>query len=133
MAQEGGPGDPQHRAGVGRGSSTDGSTRGKITEERDLTRSALIKKGLESHPQQSRTNRPVWAWLQRDKLSSAWLQALPGPDSSLTSAELAEASAAALCLPSPACMGKLGGRVTGRDVVDLYGDTVQSAKLPGDF
>ena len=98
-----------------------------------MTRGALIKKGLQSHPQQSRTNRPVWAWLQRDKLSSAWLQALPGPDSSLTSAEFAEASAAALCLPSPACMEKLGERVTGRVVVDLYGDTVQSAKLPGDF
>ena len=114
------------------GSSTDGSTRGRITEERDLTRGALIKKGLQTHPQQTRTNRPVWAWLQRDKLSSAWLQALPGPDSSLTSAEFAEASAAALCLPSPACKEKLGEKVTGRSVVDLYGDTVQSAQLPGD-
>ena len=114
------------------GSSTDGSTRGRITEERDLTRGALIKKGLQTHPQQTRTNRPVWAWLQRDKLSSAWLQALPGPDSSLTSAEFAEASAAALCLPSPACKEKLGEKVTGRSVVDLYGDTVQSARLPGD-
>ena len=41
------------------GSSTDGSTRGKITEERDLTRGALIKKGLQTHPQKTWINRPV--------------------------------------------------------------------------
>ena len=41
------------------GSSTDGSTRGKITEERDWTRGALIKKGLQTHPQKTWINRPV--------------------------------------------------------------------------
>ena len=68
------------------GSSVDGSTRGKVAEERDKTRSKLVKKGLEMHPTQNRTNRPVWSWLQRDKLSAAWLQALPGPQTTLTSA-----------------------------------------------
>ena len=113
-------------------SSTDGSTRGKIIEERDKTMSNCLKKGLDCHPKQDRTNRPVWSWLQRDKLSSAWLQALPGPDSSLTSAEFSEAAAAALCLPSPACVERLGQVVKGRQVVDLYGETVQSAPLPSD-
>ena len=87
--------------------SCDGSTRGKISEERDKTWANLIKKGLEIHPKQDRSNRPVWSWLQRDKLSSAWLQALPSPDSSLSSAEFSEAAAAALCIPSPACSDRL--------------------------
>ena len=90
------------------GSSRDGSTRGKLSEERDVTMARLVKKGLETHPRQDRANRPVWAWLQRDKLSAAWLQALPGPDTSLSSAEFTEAAAAALCLPSPACSDRLG-------------------------
>ena len=117
--------------GVG-GTSRDGSTRGKLTEERDATRSKMVTKGLEVHPIQARSNRPVWAWMQRDKCSSAWLQALPGPDSSLTSAEFSEAGAAALQLPSPACQEKLGQPVRGREVVDLYGEAVQAAALPGD-
>ena len=96
------------------GNSCDGSTRGKISEERDKAWANLIVKSLESHPQQDRTNRPIWSWLQRDKLSSAWLQALPGPDSSLSSAEFSEAAAAALCIPSPACLEK-GGRPLWRD------------------
>ena len=121
----------QDVAGVG-GNSTDGSTRGKITEERDTTRANCINKGLACHSRQDRTNRPVWAWLQRDKLSSAWLQALPGPDSNLTSAEFSEAAAAALCLPSPASMERLGQVVRGRQVVDLYGETVLSTTLTGD-
>ena len=56
--------------GVG-GSSTDGSTRGKVTEERDASRGELLSKGLGVHPRQDRTNRPVWSWLQRDKLSTS--------------------------------------------------------------
>ena len=81
------------------GTSCDGSTRGKISEERDKTWANLITKSLENHPRQDRTNRPIWSWLQRDKLSSAWLQALPGPDTSMSSAEFSEAAAAALCIP----------------------------------
>ena len=103
-----------------------------MCEERDKTWAKLIKKGLEVHPRQDRSNRPVWSWLQRDKLSSAWLQSLPGPDSSLTSAEFSEAAAAALCLPSPACLEKLGQIIRGRQVVDLFGETVQSTITVGD-
>ena len=117
--------------GMGEG-SVNGSTRGLVVKERDTTRGRLIKKALEVHPNQARVSRPVWAWLQRDKLSSAWLQALPGPDSSLTNAEFSEAAAAMLCLPSPACQEKLGQTIKGRVVVDLHGDQVQSTDLPGD-
>ena len=70
--------------GVGEGSTT-GTTRGKISEARHVMRGNMLVRGLEEHPRQHRDNRPVWAWLQRDKLSSAWLQALPGPDSTLPS------------------------------------------------
>ena len=70
-----------------RGCSMDGSTRGRVVEERDITRGALNTRGLQAYSCQDRANIPVWAWLQRDKLSGAWLQALPGHDSSLTSAE----------------------------------------------
>ena len=41
------------------GNSCDGSTRGKISEERDKAWANLIVKSLESHPQQDRTNRPI--------------------------------------------------------------------------
>ena len=114
------------------GSSCDGSTRGKLSEERDTTWARLVKKGLETHPRQDRTNRPVWAWLQRDKLSAAWLQALPGPDTSLSSAEFSEAAAAALCLPSPACSDRLGHVIRGAQVVDLYGESVLCTITSGD-
>ena len=117
--------------GVG-GTSCDGSTRGKLMEERDGTHAQVVTKALELHPIQARSNRPVWAWMQRDKCSSAWLQALPGPDSSLSSAEFSEAGAAALQLPSPACMEKLGQTVRGRQVVDPHGEVVQATALPGD-
>ena len=41
------------------GSSRDGSTRGKLAEERDVTMARLVKKELEMHPRQDRANRPV--------------------------------------------------------------------------
>ena len=103
-----------------------------MAEERDITWSKLVKKGLEMHPTQNRTNRPVWSWLQRDKLSAAWLQALPGPETTLTSAEFSEAAAAALCLPSPACAERLGQVIRGAQVVDLFGEAVQCTITTGD-
>ena len=120
------------RVGEVGGVSRDGSTRGKVAEERDVTWAKLVRKGLEMHPKQDRTNRPVWSWLQRDKLSAAWLQALPGPDSSLTSAEFSEAAAASLCLPSPACADRLGQVIRGAQVVDIYGEALQCTVTTGD-
>ena len=121
----------QRVADVG-GSSRDGSTRGKVAEERDKTWANLVKKGLEMHPIQNRSNRPVWSWLQRDKLSAAWLQALPGPETTLTSAEFSEAAAMSLCLPSPACADRIGQVIRGAQVVDLYGEAVQCNITNGD-
>ena len=51
----------------------------------------------------------------------------------MTSAEFREAAAANLCLPSPACNGRIGEVVRGRVmVVDKYGDSVQATDLQGD-
>ena len=76
------------------------------------------------------TLKPVRAWANRDKLSSSWLQCLPGPDG-LNNQAFSEAMALLLCLPSPACRDRVGARV-GRRTVDIYGDSVMSEILPGD-
>ena len=68
-------------AGLGEGSVT-GKTRGKIVSAREKTRALLLAKALSIY--QPRKARPVWAWRQRDKISSAWLLALHGGDSSLS-------------------------------------------------
>ena len=116
-------------AGIGEGSVT-GKTRGEIVAAREKSRALLLAKALALY--QPRKARPVLAWKQRDKISSAWLLALPGADSSLTNAEFSEAAAANLCLPSPACSDLVGETVRGRKKVDLYGDNIQSTGLPGD-
>ena len=58
--------------------------------------------------------------------------AIPGPDTTLTSAEFAEAAAANLCLPSPACMGRVGETVKGNTKIDQHGDNIQATALQGD-
>ena len=117
--------------GVGGGSVT-GETRGKIVEAREKTRALLLSKALGLH--RPKKARHVWSWRQRDKLSTAWLLALPGPDSALSNAEFTEAAAASLCLPSPACQDMLGETIPARGSrqVDTFGDNVQAAALKGD-
>ena len=115
--------------GLGEGSVT-GKTRGEIVTAREKIRAQLLSKALTMY--QPRKARPVTAWKQRDKISSAWLLALPGAESSLSNAEFSEAAAANLCLPSPACKGRVGETVKGRKVIDMYGDSIQAAALPGD-
>ena len=59
-----------------------------------------------------------------DKLSSSWLQCLPGPDG-LSSEAFSEAMALLLCMPSPACKDRIGAGV-GKKTVDIFGEI-----LPG--
>jgi hypothetical protein len=90
--------------GVGCRSVT-GETRGNV-EVREKTRAKLLIRALEQfRPQKA---RPVWSWRQRDKLSTAWLLALPLPHTALSTKEFSEAAAASLCLPSPACQDRVG-------------------------
>ena len=113
---------------IGEG-STDGSTRKRIVEQRETLRGSALTKALEIYDDQ--TARPVLVWPQRDKLSSAWLLSLPGPHNGLSSEIFSEAMCSNLCLPSPVCRDRVGERL-GKVHVDLYGDKVMSAQLPGD-
>ena len=76
--------------------------------------------------------RAALSWKQRDKVSSAWVLSIPGPDTTLSNAEFSEAAASNLCLPSPACAGRIGETVKGRVTLDIYGDNLQSTPLAGD-
>ena len=106
-------------SGLGQGSVT-GETRGLIVSARERTRAKLLAEALARYKPVKA--RPAWGWKQRDKISSSWLLALPGADSSLSNVEFSEAAATNLCLPSPACAGRIGETVQGRRQIDPYGE-----------
>ena len=108
--------------GAGDG-STDGSTRKEVVRHR------LLDKVVKEQP--DKTVRPVWSWPIRDTLTSAWLLSFPGPHSGLSTPVFREGLAMILCLPSPACMHRVGERV-GESRVDMFGNNVLCAALPGD-
>ena len=115
--------------GIGDG-SVNGNTRTEIVSARERTRVQILDKALSLHL--PKKTRPAWAWRQRDKLSSSWLLALPGSESHLNNTEFSEAAASSLCLPSPACLERLGEVIRNNKKVDQYGDNVQACPLPGD-
>ena len=90
----------QPARGAGMGCVT-GATRKLVVEQMEKMWGRVLKKTLDIHV--DRRVRPVMSWSQRDKLSSAWLLALPAGDTCLSGPVFAEAAAALLCLPSPAC------------------------------
>ena len=114
---------------VGEG-RTDGSTRGLLSERRDCMRGRVLTRALETHEDQ--TVRPVLVCPQLDKLSTSWLQDLPGQYSGLSGPVFSEAMCAHLCLPSPACSNFVGEVLTRGAVVDKFGDKVNAATLPGE-
>ena len=116
-------------AGFGDGSTT-GKTRGRVVEAIECTRAKVLAKALDLI--RPKSTRAAWAWRQRDKVSSAWLLACPGPDTKLSSKEFAEAAAANLCLTSPACAERVGETIKGRVKIDPHGDNIQATSLPGD-
>ena len=99
-------------------------------EKRENMRGLILRRALERHPNQQA--RPVLMFPQLDKLSNAWLLALPGPFSGLSSPVFSEGMCSLLCLPSPACKGRVGETVRRGVMVDMWGDKVMSAPLPGD-
>ena len=113
--------------GAGEG-AVDGSTRKKVVQQREELRGTVLKVALSRLPDISL--RPVSAWPNRDKLTSSWLQCLPGPDG-LSNQAFSEALALLLCMPSPACQDRVGATV-GKSTVDTFGDRVMSEILPGD-
>ena len=106
----------------------DGSTRRKLIVAREELRGAVMNESLSRMTNPRR--RAVVAWQNRDKLSSSWLSCLPGPDG-ISSQAFAEALAMSLCMPSPVCKDRVGSMV-GKRSVDIFGDNIMSAALPGD-
>lgn len=106
-----------------------GATRKVVVEQLEKLRVSVMMKALTKNP--DRRVRLVWSWLERDKLSTAWLLAMPGVDTSLNSDVFMEAAATLLCLPSPVCADRIGCRV-GNRTVDRFGDKVGAAKMEGD-
>ena len=113
--------------GLGNGSD-DGSTRSEVVQQREELRGAALKEALSR--MKGQRNRPVLAWLNRDKLTTSWLQCLPGPNG-LSNQAFPEAMALVLCMPSPACKNRIGAQIA-RDKTDPYGDNIMSTVLPGD-
>ena len=114
-------------AGVGEGSTT-GAMRKTITRAREELRLEVFEQAIALHPNQQ--GRGVSSWKERDKLTTAFLLSIPGPNSSLSSPIFAEALATLLCLPSRVCADRLGERVGGSRV-DLHGERVILENLPG--
>ena len=112
------------------GGSVSGSTRGKLVEVEEQMLAKVIGKCLEENFPPN--TRPAWAWRQRDKVSSAWPLAMPVAGTKLSNAEFSEAAASSLCLPSPACKGRIGEPIRGRVLIDEFGDNIQATALPGD-
>ena len=106
--------------------STDGSTRMLVTEQLETLTLATLKKHLGEMRDQKA--RPVCSMNQKDKLSTAWLLALPGAQSSLTTPIFKEGMAMVLCIPSPACKERVGEKI-GSGRVDLLGRQCQVSTL----
>ena len=114
----------------GAGHEAKGSVRHLLVEQREQVQGRLLCKVLERLRDQRA--RPVWSWRERDKHTTVWLLCLPGPDFSLSNEEFSEASAALLCLPSPACASRVGERLGNGARICQWGDTVVNAAMAGD-
>ena len=119
------------------GFSLDGSTRFKVTQQKEALRHKLITKSLAAFPDQEA--RPVTAFpnIADDKCAGRWLLATPSTDLGMTAPVFEEALSSHLCLPSPAiAKGSWVGKVVpGRrgQVIDKYGDAVMCCNaIPGD-
>ena len=112
--------------GAGEG-SVDGSTRKLAIDQLEELRGAVAQHAMSLKDQSS---RQVKSFQNRDKLTTAWLQCLPGPEG-MGNSTFSEAMALVLCLPSPACKNRVGQKIKNK-TVDIYGDNIMSAFLPGD-
>ena len=101
----------------------------KLVQQREALRHKVMSKFLQEYP--DRNFRPVTVYPNFDKLSGAWLLALPGSSTGLSSPVFVEALAAHLCLPSPTVqesgwVGRPLGRRGVGGVVDKYGDSIMN-------
>ena len=101
------------------------SCRQVVTKEREELKEAVLREALVRHPDQSA--RPVRAYPQFDKLSTAWKLSLPG-----VTPVFHEVMAMALCLPYPACQPILGQPLGHQGaVVGPFADELNCAFLTG--
>ena len=108
-----------------------GNCRQVVTEQREELKEAVVREALLRHTDQSA--RPVRAYPQLDKLSTAWKLSLPGVTNGLTTPVFKEVMAQHLCLLSPACQPILGQPVGNRGVmVGPFGDELMTAHLTQD-
>ena len=91
--------------GVG-GDSTSGETRSRLVKALESLKVKALGKVLEKV--RPKSTREAWAWRQRDKVSSAWILALPGYQTRLDSAEFSLAAATYLCIPPKVCLERAG-------------------------
>ena len=75
--------------------------------------------------------RPVLAYPQFDKISTAWKLALPGPTMGMSSPVFKEVMAQLLCFPL-AWSSIVGQRVGATGVFGLFGDKIMTATLQKD-
>ena len=103
-----------------------------LTGQCEELREAALREGLFRHGDQ--TSRPVRAYPQLDKLSTAWKLSLPGFTNGLSSPVFKEVMAQHLCLPSPACQPILGQPIVTRrgGVVGPFADELMTAHLTED-
>ena len=77
-----------------------------MVEQREQLRADVLSKALHEYGDQSA--RPVFAFPQFDKLSQAWILALPTAATHLSGPIFRSAMATKLCLDSPDCADKIG-------------------------
>ena len=107
------------------------SSRQALTVQREELREAALGEALRKHSDQAA--RPVRAYPQFDKLSTAWKLSLPGPSNGLSSPVFKEIIAQHLCLPSPACASVQGQRAGAHGgIIGPFGDELMTAHLPQD-
>ena len=99
-----------------------------MTEQREELKEAALREGLLRHADQSA--RPVRAYPQLDKLSTAWKLSLPGITNGLSTPVFKEVIAQHLGLPSPACLPLVGQRIgSTRAVLDPHGFRLSAADV----
>ena len=109
--------------------SVDGSCRQLAMNQLDALSFRVLREAMLRHGNPKSASL-IW---QFDKLSQAWLGALPGPLTSIPGQEFQQSMAWRLDLPSPACSSIVGQRV-GKEgaVVDSFGRSVMCAQSPFD-
>ena len=110
------------------GNSTDWLTRSRIVQHQEKMLQEVLVCGLKLPPNKS--THPVQKFHCKDKVSQAWLSALPTALSSIPSDEFQQAMAFQMFVPSPACSPHLGTMIGDRPL-DAHGEVLMCAAPTG--